>query len=56
MPNDLSDAIDERITVALKGRWISDDEYDAHYNAILEYFDMNGRLPEIQFEKLGGAE
>jgi hypothetical protein len=51
VPNEVSEAIRKTIDKAAEGLIISSEEYDQHYNTILNYYDEHGIIPEIKLTK-----
>lgn len=55
IPNELHDAIHAKITEALKGRLMAEDEREVHYQQLLEYYDINGVIPEFELKDEHGT-
>lgn len=45
VPNELSEAIHEKLRAAAEGLILTSEEYDQHYKTLLQYFDEHGTIP-----------
>ena len=53
VPNVLRDRINKALDAAYQDCPQAEVDREAHYSALLNYFDEHGNLPEITFERIG---
>lgn len=55
VPNEVSEAIHAALAKAAEGLILTNEEYEIHYNQLLNYFDEHGMIPEFSLTKAKGG-